>query len=391
MDPITMGVIAVAAVSGIAQAWNSAKARGANQAELNRIKATFDALVPPEFDISINEPPHYITEKLQGARLDFSKITPELYKVIGTYAPEAAQYVAEANPTLVQGNAASREGREAQKNALREYQQLAKGDNPALRAAMEEAGQASQQEAQSRTQSLLQDSQRRGQMGSGLSYGAMLQGNSDAMSQGAAHGRAETLEAYRSKLEALKMSGDMGRNLANDELSQEQMNAGILNDFNQRTSKNYQAYLQNRSELANQAQLYKLQAEQGASDKNTALMNDTNRYNQQNQNTLAQTQYGNQRDERNYQNTLAASQAQWTASEKARQNELKQTSFNNQTQLANGRAGIGAQQINMNNQSAQDKNNIISGLGQAAAGGLAAQQEDARWNKYFDSQKGKTA
>jgi hypothetical protein len=383
------GVIAVAVVSGLVQAYNSAQARGANKAELNKIKASFDAIVPPEFDVSINDAPKYITEKLQGANLDFSKITPELYKTIGQYAPEAAKYVAEANPTLVKGTAASKEGRQAQIEALRGYKQIASGDNPELRAAMEDAGRAAQQQAQSRSQSLLQDAQRRGDASSGLSYAAMLQGNSDAMNQGAANSREAAIQGYKAKLDALQQSGVMGRNLANDELSQEQTNAGIINDFNQRTSKNYQAYLQNRAELQNQAQMYNLQAQQATSDKNTSLQNENNRFNLTNQNQLAQQQYGNQRDERNYQNSLAAQQAQWAASEKARQNELKQTTFNNQTQIANGRAGIGAQQINMNNQSAADKNNIVSGLAQGAAGAYAANQEDERWNKYFAMQQAK--
>jgi hypothetical protein len=381
------GVIAVAVVSGLVQAYNSAQARGANKAELNKIKASFDAIVPPEFDVSINDAPAFITEKLQGANLDFSKLTPEQFKTVGTYAPEAAKYVAEANPTLVKGTAASKEGRQAQIEALRGYKQIASGENPELRAAMEDAGRAAQQQAQSRSQSLLQDAQRRGDASSGLSYASMLQGNSDAMNQGAANSREAAIQGYKAKLEALQQSGTMGRNLANDELSQEQANANIINDFNQRTSKNYQAYLQNRSELSNQAQMYNLQAQQATSDKNTALQNENNRFNLQNQNQLAQQQYGNQRDERNYQNSLAAQQAQWAASEKARQNELKQTTFNNQTQIANGRAGIGAQQIQMNNQSAADKNNVVSGIAQGAAGAYAANQEDERWNKYFALQK----
>lgn len=380
------GVVAVAVISGLVQAYNAQKARGANQSELNKIKASFDAIVPPNFDVTINDAPDFITKKLEGANLDFSKITPELYKTIGSYAPEAAKYVAEANPTLVQGTAASKEGRQAQIEALRGYKQIASGDNPELRAAMEDAGRASQQQAQTRTQGLLQDAQRRGGLNSGLSYASMLQGNSDAMNMGAANSREAAIQGYKAKLDALQQSGTMGRNLANDEMSQEQTNAGIINDFNQRTSKNYQAYLQNRSELQNQAQMYNLQAQQGTSDKNTTLQNQTNQFNLSNQNSLAEQQYGNNRDERNYQNTLAASQAQWAASEKARQNELKQQTFNNSAQIASGKAGLGYQQMSMNSQSAADKNNIVSGVAQGAAGAYAANQEDERWNKYFAAQ-----
>ena len=383
MEPITVGIIAVSAASALAQAYNAAQARGANASEMKKIRELWDKLVPPEFDISPNDPPAFITEKLQGAQLDFSRLTPEDFKVVGTYAPEVAQHVTEIAPTLVQGNAASREGRGAQIEALRGYQEIARGNNPELRANMEDASRLAQSQAQSRTQSLLQDSQRRGGLNSGLSYAAMLQGNSDSMQTGAANARAAAIEAYRSKLSALQTSGEMGRSLANDELSQEQTNAGIINDFNQRTSKNYQAYLQHKEEVANQAQMYNLQTAQSTADKNTAQRNQSDQFNLENRNRLAQQQYGNTVNERNTQNTLAASQAQWAASEKQRQNDLKQNTFNNQTQIANGKSGLGAQQINMNNQNAVDKNNIVSALGQAGAGALAAEQEDKRWREWF--------
>lgn len=386
MDPLTIGIAGAGLASAIGGMITSAKARKANAAELKRLQEMWDKIVPPEYDLSPNDPPEYITEKLQGAQLDFSKLTPEEFKVVGTYSPESAKYVQEIAPTLVKGNAASKEGRAAQIDALRNFQQIAKGENPELRANMEDASRMAQQQAQSRTQSLLQDSQRRGGLNSGLSYAAMLQGNSDSMQTGAANSRAAAIEAYKSKINAIQQSGEMGRSLANDELSQEQTNAGIINDFNQRTSKNYQAYLQHREEVGNQAQLYNLQTAQSASDKNTAQNNSSDQWNLQNQNSLAQQQYGNTRDERNYQNTLAASEAQWSAAEKERQNNLKTSAFNNQTQIANGKAGIGAMAMNTNNQNAANTNQAIAGIAQVGAGALSAQQEDQRWKDYFASQ-----
>lgn len=396
-------MLAVAAVSAIAQEYTSAQARGANKAELARIRELWDKMVPPDFDLSPNDPPQLITTKLQGANLDFSKLTPEEFKVVGTYSPEVAQHVQEIAPTLVQQTAAGKEGRSAQINALREFQQIAKGNNPELRANMEDASALAQQNAQSRTQSLLQDSQRRGGLNSGLSYASMLQGNSDAMQTGAANSRASAIQAYKSKLDAIQQSGTMGRSLANDEFSQEQTNAGIINDFNQRTSKNYQAYLQHREELANQAQLYNLQAEQSASDKNTSQTNAFNQWNLQNQNSLAQQQYSNTRDERNYQNSLATQQASWQADEKARQNALKQQGFQNAATITAGKTGQANAQIGMNTQNAMDRNNQISGISQAGTGVIAQQSnqdfqasqakaaqdaEDARWNKYLSAQRG---
>lgn len=369
-----LAVAGIAAVSALAQAWQSEKARGANSAKLKEIERLFSQIVPPEYDLSPNDPPQYITQQLQGANLDLSSITPEQFKVMGSYAPEAAQYVAEANPTLVEQTAAGQEGRQAQIDALRAYRQIASGDNPELKAALEKAARSSQAEAQSRTESLLQDEARRGMLGSGKSFAAMLQGNSDAMLRGADAGREGALEAYRSKMAAIRDSGMMGRQLASDELAQQSTNADIINQFNQRTSKNYQDYLNNRSNLANQAQMFNLQNAQDIANRNTAQNNQFAVTNQQNRNANAQQQYLNARDERNYQNNLAQLQAQWGVDEKERQNNLKTQAYQNQLQRANGMAGIGAQAMAQNTQNAADRNAIINGLGSSLSGYFVNQQ-----------------
>ena len=187
MEPM----IAIAAISALAQAYNSEKARGANRQRLHELQNAFNAIVPPNFDLSIDTPPAQIKEALQGANLDFSRITPETYKTIGTYSPESAKFVAEAQPQLVQGTAAQKEGRGAQIEALRNMQSIAKGDSPELKIRMQQAADQAQAQAQSRSQSTMQDAQRHGQGGSGLSFASMLQGSSDAMQGGAAKiGRA---------------------------------------------------------------------------------------------------------------------------------------------------------------------------------------------------------
>lgn len=396
-------VAAIAVVTGLAQAWQSEQARGANQDKLDDIARLFAQLVPPEYDISPNDPPNYITQQLQGANLDLSSITPEQFKVIGTYAPEAAAFVAEINPTLVQQSALGQEGRQSQIDALREFRRIAAGDNPELKANLEKASRDAQINAQSRTESLLQDEARRGMMGSGKGFAAMLQENSDSMLRGAESGRDEALEAYRSKLSAVRDSGTMGRQLASDEFSEQATNADIINQFNQRTSRNYQEYLNNRATLANQAQLTNLNNSQDIANRNIAQTNEFAVSNQRNKNANAQQQYMNQREERNYQNDLMKDQANWAASEKARQNDLKSQSYNDKLQRANGIAGVGAQQIQMNSQNAADRNAIIGAIGSSAGGYYANRDnqnfiseqnksnqaaEDARWDKYYRARTG---
>lgn len=382
MEPLT-ATAAIAVASSLAQAWQSEKARGANQRELDRIKKIFESIVPPEYDISINDPPDYIQKALPPAALDFSRITPEDFKVVGVYAPQAAQYVAEQAPQLLQGSAAQKEGFGAQRDALRQYQQLAKGEDPEFKIKMAEAARNAQAAAQSRSATTLQDAQRRGMAGSGLSFAAMLQGNSDAMQMGAQQSQNAAIEAYRNKLAAIREAGSMGRQLSQDETAREQYNVGVTNDFNQRTSKAYRDYLNQKAAMENNARLLNLQNEQNISNANVDARNSAQEFNLNNRNKLAQQSYENERSERNYQNQMRENLAKWSASEKNRQNDLARQKYDDQMRRASGMAGIGREQQNMNTQRALDYNNMIQSVGAAGAGyfqqSAADQREKDRW------------
>lgn len=384
MEPM----IAIAAVSALAQAYNSEKARGANRDRLHELQNAFNAIVPPNFNMSIDAPPAQIKEALQGANLDFSRITPETYKTIGTYSPESAKFVAEAQPQLVQGTAAQKEGRGAQIEALRNMQSIAKGDSPELKIRMQQAADQAQAQAQSRSQSTMQDAQRHGQGGSGLSFASMLQGSSDAMQGGAANSQAAAIAAYKDKLSAMQSSGQMGRQLSQDELSQEGANNDITNQFNQRTSRDYQNYLQQRAQTANQAQQFNLGREQDTANRNVGVANQAQQYNLDNRNKLAQQSYENTRGERNYQNDLSYRQAQWNAAEKARQNALKQQVYSNQMGQQSARMGMGNQQMAQNTQQAQDYNQILGDVSSAGMGYYEKKNQDDRWDKYNKSRWG---
>jgi len=393
MDP-TLIAAGIAAVSALAQEYSASQARGASKKQLNAIKAAFEAIVPPGYDISINDPPKYITQQLEGAKLDFSRLTPETYKVVATYAPQAAQFVGESRPELVKGSAAQKEGRGAQIDALRQLQAVAKGESPELKIRMQQAADQAQAQAQQRTQSSLQDAQRRGMLGSGLSFASALQGSSDAMQGGAAQSQAAAIAAYKDKLAAIQGAGQMGRQLSQDELAQEAGNTDIINSFNQRTSKNYQDYLNQRAQMQNDAQRYNIGQQQDVSNRNVGLGNETQRYNLENKNRLAQMKYQNDVGERNYQNTIAEQQANWGAREKDRQNDLRRQAYQDQMSKQSAMSGIGYQQNAQAMQSAQDRNQMIGGIAGAAAGyygGKASAQsqkeaqdrEDARWDKYY--------
>lgn len=394
MEPMTMMAVAVGvqAVSGLIQAYQSEKSRGANSQRMKEIEALFNAIVPPEFDISLNDPPQLITQKMGDAQLDMSRITPEQFKMVGKYIPEVAPYVAEANPTLVERGAQGQQGIQAQMDALREYKRIAQGDDPAFQARLGMASDAAQGAAQSRQASILQDAQRRGMYGSGQSFASILQGASDSMMQGGQAGRDAAIASNQNRMNALGQSAALGGQIAGQDLNLQQSNADIINQFNQRTSKNYQQYLLNRQEVGNEAARFNLQNEQDIANRNVIAGNDADRFNLQNRNTLLQAGYDNRFNERTAQNQIAQSQANWQRDEKARLNELKQLGFNNQMGIASAKSGQGYQAMAMNNQATADRNAAIGGITSAISGGLgtayANQREDERWDKYIKARQG---
>lgn len=374
MDPLIVGAV-ISVASGIAQAYNSEQQRGADKKKLAEMRRLFESIVPPEYDIKPNDPPEYITKALQEAKFDFSKFTPEQFKLIGKYAPEAAQYVQEQAPTLIKGTAAQKEGRGAQIEALRQMQAEAKGESPEFAIKIQQARDAAQAQAQSRQQSILEAAQRRGMGGGGLALAAQLQGAGDSMASGANLSQQAAIAAYQNKLANIQSAGQMGRQLSADELSQEQTNANIVNDFNQRTSRQYQDYLMQRAAMQNDAQLRNLQAQQDIANANVSAGNEAQRYNLESQNRLAQQVYQNQVGERNYQNTLAAQRAQWAASEKDRQNELKRQAYQDQLSRASGMSGQYQAEMNSGRQATQDRNAMIGAIAGAGAGYFGGQAQ----------------
>jgi hypothetical protein len=395
MDPITT-VAVISTVSALAQAYQSEKARGANRQRLKELEDAFNKIAPPDYDISINDPPKYIEGALEGANLDFSRLTPKDFKTIGTYAPQSAEFVREQRPELAEMSAEGKEGRQSQLDALRKYKSIAKGDSPELQIRLQQAADRAQQEAQQRSQSALLQAQRQGRGGSGLTFAAALQGSSDAMQSGAMQGQNAALAAYQSKLDAIRNEGQMGRQLAQDDLSQQSRNADVINAFNERTSRNYQAYLNQRANMVNDAQRYNLEQRQRTADMNTRQGNEADRYNLENRNRLLQQDYENRRGERNYQNELAYNKAAWGRDEKARQNQLRSQRFNDQMNIQRSKQGLAGMAMDMDTQQAADRNQMIQGLGNAGTAYYTGQmqrqdaqkaqeQEQARWERYMEA------
>lgn len=366
-------IVFIAAAVALAQAYQTAKTRKANQKELDKLKAAWDSLVPPDFDVSIMDPPDLIRESPMLPQFDMSKFTPETYKVVGQYAPQLAPLIREADPTVVKNTAEGKEGRQAQLDALKKMKMVASGGaDPLLSGALDQAANRSQIESQSREGSILQDFARRGMMGSGQELAAKLASQQGAMTESAAASRQAAIESYKNRLQALRDSASLGGDISRDEWNQQSRNADIINSFNQRLSANAQANANMNTGILNDAQYKNLMNEQDVANKNTSSKNEYDWKGKLRDDDIKTKLYGMQVDERKAQNDMTTSRAEWERQEKARQDEIKKALYNHQINVINGKTGLGGQQIAMNTQNTQDTNAQIQGFGNMVAAGSSS-------------------
>ena len=323
------------------------------------------------------DPPAYIKAKIPEPSMDMSKMTPEQYKIIGTYKPEVAPYIAESRPDLVKETAGMKEGRDAQLTALRRLKSIGSNQegDPELQQAIADAGKKSQIQAQSRSQSILQDLARRGMMGSGAGLAAQLQGSSDAMETAARSSQDAAVSSYKNKLQALKDSAMLGGQVRGDDLAMEGRNVDIINDFNQRTSKNRQVWENARTGTLNDAQRMNLNAAQSVADQNVGQNNKYALSERDRQDQLQKYLYGIRSDEQNRQNSLIGAEATWNRDERNNQNKLAGDKFSDQLAITSGKNGLAAQGIAQTREAAQDRNQLYQGIGNSVTGGIQSAQD----------------
>ncbi len=395
------GVVAGAQVlSSVAQYYQSEKARKASEAKLREIQALFEAIKPPEYDVSVLDPPEYITTAIPEPAFDLSDITPQMYAIAAKYTPEVAAFIAEKNPDTVLRTAQGEAGRQAQISALQQIKQrtgeLADAEAESASAqAMRDAQIASQ----SRSQAILQDANRRGELGSGAMLAAQLQSASDATERSANISNEAYLEALRNKMGALRDSGEMGRQLATDDFNQQRVNTDIINSFNQRAAANANAYLQKAADTRNQGQLWNAENAQDISNKNISSQNQAAVMNRQRQDAMLEYLDKRKLGERDFQNSIQQQQYNARAAEKQRQANLKTQIFQNEMERARGMAGIGGQQVSNIMQSAADRNQMYQGISDMVGGAARAYgnyqyqadrdaKEDERYDKMMRARYG---
>lgn len=332
-------MLAVAAATAAAQYFNNQSNQSANSKLAKQNRERLDAIGLPE---------------MSNEYLDPNQLHYNDYTYGGDYDPTSGQFVREVDPTTVQHTAAANYGRDAQMEALKKFQQnIQSGYDPELAAKINQANDSSQANAQSRSASVLQDAERRGQLGTNAMLARQLQGSSDAMSQGSANSQAAAVAAYQNLLGQQMNASTMGRQLASDEDQFSSNNANIINSFNQRTSKAYQQYLDQQNDMQNQAQLRNLNSQQNISNMNVNLGNQQ-----------TQDQYNAARQERAYKDQTA------------------QSNFNNQMTKATGQTTNNNQLMDMNNKGAQSTAQMYQGVGNSVAGYYS--QQDANEQRALD-------
>lgn len=347
------------AVSGIMQYYQAEKARGANAKRLREIEAMFAKIVPPEMDISIYDDPR-VAESIPEPLLDFSAITPKEFKSVGQFVPEVASYVAETNPQLVEATAAATKGRQTQLEALSKYREIASqgGMDPILASKLAVASDKARSDAASSQQSILQDAQRRGMMGSGLQMQSQMNRTAEDMRRQAVESQMAAAEAYRNQMDAMARGAALGGDIRGSEMSEQGRNADIINAFNERTSRRYQDYLQARSDAVNRANLRNLESQQELANRNVTQGNKAARYNRNMANQGATQQWQNKR----------ASRQDLLDLDRAKKADIQQNWQNKMTH-AGAMKGISQDWQNHNYQTAQDRNQATRGIADAVSGG----------------------
>jgi len=383
-------VAGIAAVGGLVNLYNAEKARGADRQRLKEIRALFEKIKPPDYDVSIDAPPQYHTEALkqpkysdpqQAPQFDTSRLTPEDLKLVGKYTPQLAPYVAEAAPELVKQSAQAMEGRNAQKSALQKYMQMGETGDDAISA--QESAMAQRRagaDSRSRLASLQQSFERRGQGGAGLQMAAQLgaaQGSSDMEAQAQMQAAAD---AQRRRLGALASGSQLGGQLYGQEMDLAQTNTGIINNFNQRMAGARQNWENKRAAEMSDANRFNLGLEQEVANRNVGARNDAAEKNLRRSDELTRygadfrtrerdrsdnierERYGNDRSERDFQNRVAESRASWAAKNRANANNIRSQQFDDQYKWASGMSGALGQERAAARERDQDRASAVQGF-----------------------------
>jgi hypothetical protein len=272
-------------VGGLIGMYHAQNTRKAGKQKLDEIYNILRDVLPPNIELDpekLLKAPDLILDQVKLEGPEFDAIIPQKYSMVEKYLPEAIPVINEVAPQLVQENERVKQGKMAQLDALNELRRVGRAgaDDPIAQAATQRALRQANQESQSRQASVLQDAQRRGMMDSNLAVAAQLQGSSDAMERAAMLGQQASSDAYARSLQAMRDAGRAGREMSQDELSQEQMNNDTINRFNERMSARAQQVVAQNADIRNTGRLRNVNTAQDLANKNVATDYDAQKYNQ---------------------------------------------------------------------------------------------------------------
>jgi hypothetical protein len=275
MIPVMIGI---AAATALVQYMNSEEGRRLSAEEREELKRQIDAIQKPNFD--------------------YSKFDPKLLKVVGTYNPEIADFVQEANPNLIKADSADAKlGRDAQRQALNRLTNLSKEGTDELTelertSAMNDAAKRSRGSVGAVSENFAQ----RGQAGGAKELLAQMFNAQQQNEQQADVGAKFAIEAQRRKLQSLMDAAQLGGRIRQEDVDVESRNNDILNSFNQRFAARKQDWANNRASTLNEAERLNLSVAQSVADRNVSQNNDAFKYNQQTHNALQEKEYQNELD-----------------------------------------------------------------------------------------------
>ena len=409
VDPMTMA-LAIGA-SGVAQFFNGLLARNASSERLKEVKKLYESLIPPNYDLSITDPPELHMQRLQmpeftqseeGIKWASQALDPKKLKLIEKFVPQVAERIIEADPTLIEKTEDMKLGSEAEKKALRRFMEVGEGEfDPVYQQRVKEARDRAQAEAQSRNAAIQQDFERRGIGGSGLELAAKIGSSADSMNRMAQMGLDAEAQAYQNQLQALSQGANLGGRIQDREISKQARNAAIINAFNERMSRRHQDWEQMRSNALNQADLRNIAEAQRIADFNTRTQNQYDRDRQARMDNMALRNYQARMDERNrqdalnkwryaqegkeraYQDNAAILGAKWRQDQKRYGNQMRSQAYQDQLGRLAGMSGIGRAQSQQALMAGRDQNQAIQGM--MNMGMLYQQHQDKLKSGYYNN------
>ena len=355
MDPVTaiaVGSVAVGAVTGIANYFQAEKARKASNKKLDEIKALYDKIKPPNYNVDITDPPELHEYELQKPMyrkwLEKTKYDMSTIKRMGKFVPQYAEFIKEDAPELIKENKTTKRGRDAQIKALDEFERVAdSNDDPRFRMLVDRAKRRAQSEAQSRGKSLQSQYARRGMLGSGIQLASEIGSNAEAMDRLADTEQQAAADLYRNRLEALATGADLGARIRRDDQDLQSRNNSLINSFNQRMSARRQALADRRANVSNDAAMMNLREDQRLEELNRRRFDELkSRARAEDERGLARSdrladlEYNRGMSERDYQNKIREFKARWKEDQRDKKNNMMSRSYQDQLSRAAGSAGM---------------------------------------------------